>query len=286
MFNKVLINKDKRFSLLGSLAQPVHELFYIGETLDNLLSRPKIAIVGSRKVTPYGRQITRKIAGELAEAGVVVISGLALGVDSVAHQAVIDVGGQTIAVLPSGVDRIYPASHHALAQNIVRQGGVLLSEYPPHSGQPMKYQFIARNRIIAGLSDGILITEAAINSGSLHTAEFALEQGKEVFSMPGNVTSATSEGTNNLIKNGATPVTTASDILEALGITPSAKLSYNPTNSRQNTILLLLGQDIHDIDILLHMSGLSTTDFQSTITELEINGVIQEASAGHLILAS
>lgn len=203
--------------VLSQLAQPVRELFYAGYLLE-LLERPCVAIVGSRKVTDYGVAITTQLTKELVDAGIVIISGLALGVDSIAHQAALDAGGQTIAILPAGLDQIYPSRHQRLAEDIVRSGGALVSEYPVGQGRPQKYQFIARNRIIAALSQGVLITEAAARSGSLHTANFALEQGIEVFAVPGNILSETSGGTNDLIKTGATPVTNVQDILEGIGL--------------------------------------------------------------------
>lgn len=282
MFNKMVINKDKRLTPLGQLAQPVKELYYISTSLDKLLDRPIIAVVGSRKVSPYGMAVTRQLAGDLAKAGVVIISGLALGVDSIAHQAALDVGGATIAVLPCGIDKVYPSSHTYLARKIIKQGGALISEYGAESSPPMKYQFIARNRIIASLSQGVLITEAAKKSGSLHTANFALEQGIDVFAVPGNITSSTSVGTNNLIKNGAIPTTSANDIFESLGITLTSESDqYKPVTKQESTILSLLRQEISDSDILLHMCGLTPGEYYSTLTSLEVNNVIMQPKPGH-----
>lgn len=280
----MLIDKDKQLALLGELPQPVKELYYRGDSFESLLKRPMIAVVGSRKVSPYGRQITQSITSQLVRAGVVVVSGLALGVDSIAHQAALDSGGPTIAVLPCGIDRIYPASHSNLAKRILDQDGVLVSEYPANSDSPMKYQFIARNRIIAGLAQGVLITEAALKSGSLHTADFALEQGKDVFAIPGNITSATSAGTNNLIKNGATPVMTAEDILETLGIsvTPNESL-YIPANEHEKTILALIEQDFSNIEILQIESRLDPILLNTTLTTLEISGAVTQTNSGRWI---
>ncbi len=213
---KIAINKNKRFEGLTSLdqlAQPVASLFYSGDFIP-LLDKPRIAIVGSRKLSQYGREVTYKLAYDLAKQGIVIVSGLALGIDSVAHRAALDAGGQTIAVLPSGLDNIYPSSHKDLGIEIVSKGGALVTEYPENRGTPLKYQFIARNRIIAALSQGILITEAASKSGSLHTANFGLELGLDIFAVPGNITSSNSEGTNKLIKDGAALITSAQDIVE------------------------------------------------------------------------
>lgn len=162
-------------------------------------------------------RVTTELAGELANVGVVIVSGLAIGIDGIAHTAALDAGGVCIAVLPCGLDAIYPASHLQLAKRIVQNGGALVSEYPPNT-IAYKYDFIARNRIVSALSDAVLIPEAALKSGALHTARFALEQGKEVMAVPGNTTSETSAGTNNLIKTGAGVVTSAEDVLHALGL--------------------------------------------------------------------
>lgn len=269
-----VINESELSGLL-ELAQPVSQLFYQGDFI-HLLDRTLVAIVGSRKVSAYGRAVTSKLAGDLARAGVVIVSGLAYGVDSIAHQAALDAGGATIAVLPSGLDNIYPGAHHGLAKRIVEQGGALVTEYPAGQGSPMKHQFIARNRIIAALSQAVLITEAAARSGSLHTANFALEQGLDVFAVPGNITSSTSEGTNNLIKTGAAPVTNASDILEALGIT-EVKKQHIPDDADQATLLALIQAGHGSSDQLQALSKLSPAVFQQTITILELAGAIRPA---------
>jgi len=284
--NKVVIDKDKHLAPLGDLAQPVHELFYRGDSFINLLGRPMVAVVGSRKVSAYGRQVTQTITSELVQAGVVIVSGLALGVDSIAHQAALEANGATIAVLPCGIDKIYPSSHFHIAHSIVQQGGALVSEYPAGSDSPMKYQFIARNRVIAGLAQGVLITEAAVKSGSLHTAEFALEQGKDVFAVPGNITSPTSTGTNNLIKNGAIPVTNVADILDVLGISATvSSQTYIPQNKNESIIMSLISQNIGNPELLQHKSSLEPTLFNSTLSCLEINGAIIQTNSGRWILA-
>src|SRR3989344_6441886 len=165
---------------LRQIPQPPKELFYLCQDINKIWERPAVAVVGSRKVTPYGRQVTTKLARELASSGIVIVSGLALGVDGLAHEAALEAGGLTVAVMPCGLNRIYPAAHHSLARRILLAGGALISEYP-ETNEPRDFQFVARNRLVAGLSRGVLITEAAEKSGSLHTANFALEQGKEVF---------------------------------------------------------------------------------------------------------
>ncbi len=252
----------------------VPDQIFVTENFTNLLHRPIVSIVGSRKVSTYGREVTSKLARQLAEQGVVIMSGLALGADSVAHQACLDAGGQTIAVLPGPIDKIYPSSHHNLAQQILRQGGSLLSEYP--SGTPvMKHQFIARNRLIAGLADAVIISEAAEQSGSLHTAEFALEQGVPVFAVPGNITSMTSVGTNNLLKSGALIVTSAADVLSVLGIATVAPAKPTSDDPIEQTILNLLDEGIRDGSELLAASNLEVSVFNQHLTMLEITGRVK-----------
>lgn len=260
---------------LAALPQPPKQLFYVGGLL-GLLDRPTLAVVGSRKSSPYGRTVTTEVVREVSKNGVVIISGLAFGIDSIAHQAALDAGGATIAVLPGGLGNVYPAAHRQLAKQIIDKGGALISEYEP-GHLPMKHDFIARNRIIAGLSNGVLITEAADRSGSLHTAQFALEQGLEVMAVPGNVTSPTSVGTNNLIKSGATPVTTADDVFAALGLdrldVEEPDISANSDEER--TVLNLLARGITESSELLILSGLDPAVFNRTLTMLEISGKIR-----------
>lgn len=264
--------------LLAELHTPPKELFVAGN-LDEILSRPKVAIVGSRKVSAYGRSVTTKLAGELAKQGIAVVSGLALGVDSLAHQAALDAGGLTLAVLPSPVEKIYPASHASLARKITEQGGALISEYPA-GATVYKQNFIARNRIVAGLCDALLITEAALKSGSLHTARFALEQGKDVLAVPGNITSPTSEGTNNLLKHGATPVTCVEDVLHVLGLeTTEAKPQIRGANEHEQIILDLIAEGTADGEELLTLSKLEASAFNQTLTMLEITGKIRSLGA-------
>src|SRR5688572_8235522 len=181
---KLTLNQQFFPEKLLTLHDAPKQLFVAGADLSEILQRPAVAIVGSRKVTSYGRAVTAQLAGELARAGVVIISGLAIGVDAIAHRAALDNHGLTIAVLPSSLDHIYPASHYALAQEIVDKGGALISEYPEGAAIAYKGNFIARNRIVSGLSDAVLITEAAEKSGTLHTADFALQQGKDVLAVP------------------------------------------------------------------------------------------------------
>ena len=226
--------------------------------------------------------MTERLAAELAERGVCIISGLALGVDAVAHNAAIERGGMHIAVLPNGLDEIYPAANTNLAKRLLLSGGAIISEYPV--GTPSyKQNFIARNRIVSGLSDALLITEATEKSGTLHTARFALEQGRDVLVVPGNITSPTSAGCNNLIKSGAMPVTSVEDILFALGATNLSNTSYvhRGDTPDEQRILDLLYKGIDDGHELLRLSKLSPTVFTQTLTMLELAGKVHPLGNNH-----
>jgi DNA processing protein len=219
------------------------------------------------------------LVNDLARAGVVIISGLAIGVDVVAHRAALEAGGLTIAVLPCGLDRIYPAAHRNVATQILAQGGALVTEYPEGT-ITYPVNFIARNRIASGLSQAVLITEAAEKSGTLHTARFALEQGKDVLAVPGNITSPTSSGTNNLLKIGATPVTSSADVFHILGIKPNQQATIPKGGTPQEqTILDLISDGITDGTQLQEQSSLSTPTFNQALTMLEITGKVRSLGA-------
>ncbi len=272
--------------VLTKLYEPPKQLYASGQHLPELMKLPRIGIVGSRKVTTYGRAVTTQLASDLARLGVVTVSGLALGVDSIAQTACVRSGGKTIAVLPAGLDRIYPTSHYNLAQEIIQKGGALVTEYPPGT-EPLQFRFIARNRIIAALSEGLLITEAAARSGSLHTANFALELNIPVFAVPGPITSATSEGTNNLIKAGAIPVTSVDDILNAMGwnLHSDEQAEILATTQEERAILELIRQGVSDGNMLLEQSQLPAPKFNQTMTMLEIGGRIRPLGGNHWGLA-
>ena len=267
---------------LTEIACPPKQLFYLGADPQSWLSKPRVAVVGSRAVTPYGKQVTAQLTRELTEHGVVIISGLALGIDGVAHEACLEAGGTTVAVLANGLDKIYPASHTQLAKRILMQGGTILSEYP--EGTPsFKQQFIARNRIVSGLADVLLITEATERSGTLHTARFALEQGRDVLVVPGNITSPNSVGCNNLIKSGALPVTSTSDILQILGggTTVMTTRTHRGDNADEQAILDLLYGGTSDGHELLVGTDLPPDIFTQTLTMLELSGKIQPLGNNH-----
>jgi DNA processing protein len=270
---------------LKQIPDPPKQLFIRGEPLENLLQRPCLTVVGSRKVSQYGREITNRLVTDVSRAGVVIVSGLAFGVDALAHRAALEAQGPTIAVLPTSIDNIQPASHRQLAESIVEQGGALVSEYSSRAFV-QKWNFVQRNRLASGLSQAVLITEAGARSGTLHTASFALEQGREVLAVPGNITSPTSIGTNNLIKIGATPVTTSDDILRVLGIEPAqargATLGDTP---EEQQLINLIKANIRDGDELLKRSGLNISLFNQTMTMLEITGKIAPLGGNNWALA-
>jgi len=268
-------------SLLSQIPSPPKQLYCLGKHLEELEGKPTIAIIGSRNVSPYGRHVTEELASGLARNGLVIVSGLAMGVDGIAHHATVEAGGTAIAVLPCGLDRIYPATNHNLAKSILAHGGTIVSEYPKNT-DPRRENFVARNRIISGLSLAVLITEAAERSGSLHTANFALEQGREVLAVPGNITSQTSVGTNNLIKTGATPVTCVEDVLQALKIEaldPSKK-EIEAATEEEHAIIILLKKGIIDGDELLARSELKPAIFNQTLTMMEITGKVKPGGNG------
>lgn len=236
------------------------------------------AIVGTRKPTSYGIQVARKFADELAEAGFVIVSGMALGIDTVAHQAAIDAGGKTIAVLGCGVNIIYPATNRQLYENIIKTGGAVLSEFPPDQ-TVLKGLFISRNRIISGLSRGVLIAEGLKDSGALITARFAGEQGKEVFAPPSPITSNMSQAPNFLLKQGAKLVTGIEDILEEfkMQITPKKKEDIRKNlNETEKLIFDILALNPRTIDDLSVSLGKAVTDILNTISVMEIGGIVEK----------
>ncbi len=262
--------------LLKEIYAPPPLLYCLGEL--DLNNDFPLAVVGRRKISNYGQQITSQLVSELVNCGLTIISGLALGVDAAAHQATIKSGGKTIAVLGSGLDLIYPRANYHLAQNIIEAGGGIISEFP--LGMPaFKSNFPQRNRIISGLSLGVLITEAGEKSGALITAKYALEQNREVFAVPGNIYTEGSGGTNKLIKMGAQLVTGAADILETLNLAQvknfkAAKAILPETETEKLLLKLLADQELH-IDKLVKLSRLDISVVNSTLAIMEMKGMIK-----------
>lgn len=260
------------------------KLYYIGKLPET--RRPTVAIVGSRKPTAYGREVTQHIAGELARRGVVIASGMALGVDAIAHQAALDTGGTTIAVLANGLHRYYPATNTQLGRRIVASGGAVISEYEP-GVEPRDFQFLERNRIVSGLSDAVIITEAAARSGTLNTAAHALTQGKDLYVVPGNITSPMSAGCNLLLAQGASPLVDIDDLLVKLlpdYQVPAHTVAKGSTPLEQS-ILDLLASGVRDGDAILAQLDASATEFNTALTMLEISGSIRSLGANQWTLA-
>jgi DNA processing protein len=260
--------------LLRELHDPPPGLFLRGAAVVELLSQPAVAIVGARMCSSYGGQVARMLGRELAAAGLVVVSGLARGVDGEAHRGALEAGGATIAVLGCGVDRDYPAAHAHLARGICATG-LVVSEYAP-GVEPAPWRFPARNRVIAGLCQATVIVEARERSGALITADFALEAGREVFAVPGEITSTLSAGTNALLRLGATPLTSSADVLEAYGLepTPSADLTLGEDAT---AVLEALAREPAAADELGRATGMEAAALATALAELELAGAIAEA---------
>jgi DNA processing protein len=260
--------------LLRELHDPPPGLFLRGAPESELLTRPAVAVVGARACSSYGAQVARLLGRELAAAGLVVVSGLARGVDGEAHRGALEAGGVTVAVLGCGVDRDYPAAHAQLASRIA-ENGLVLSEYAP-GVEPAPWRFPARNRIIAGLVSATVIVEARERSGALITADFALEAGREVFAVPGEITSSLSAGTNALLRLGATPLTSAEDVLEALGVAaPQAQVAEVGENAA--LVLEALADRPAGADELARATSLDAAVVATALAELELAGAVVEA---------
>ena len=258
---------------LRELHDPPPGLFLRGAAPVQVLARPAVAIVGARACSSYGAQVARLLGRELAAAGLVVTSGLARGIDGEAHRGALEAGGCTIAVLGCGIDRDYPAAHARLAARVC-EDGLVVSEYAP-GVEPAPWRFPARNRIIAGLAAATVVVEARERSGSLITADFALEAGREVFAVPGEITSALSAGTNALLRLGATPLTSSGDVFEPLGVEPvpvaSPELAEHPAR-----VLEALAREPNGVDGLVRETGLGAAAVATALAELELAGLVAE----------
>ena len=278
----VSIADDDYPRLLREIHNPPYIIYMRGSS--QCLLRPMIAVVGSRKCTEYGKQTARTLARDLAMAGVTVVSGLALGIDAIAHRGALDANGLTVGVLGSSIEKagITPHTNAMLGEEIVRSGGLLLSEYslptPASAGT-----FPARNRIMAGMAMGTLVVEAAEGSGSLITAHHALENNREVFAIPGPIFSAQSRGTNSLIKSGAKIVSSVQDILEEFSFRQATRPTSPPpeaSTEEEKKILSLLSSEPLHIDIIIKLSKLETSTVLSNLAIMEMNEMIRDIG-GH-----
>ena len=287
----LVLREDAQYPpLLRQIAHPPHLLYVYGET--DLTDRFPVAVVGTRRASAYGLTHTREIAAELAQTGVCVVSGLALGIDAAAHTGALDGGGRTVAVLGSALDKPYPQENEPLMRRILESGGSVVSEYAPGT-PPSRYSFLQRNRIIAGMCLGTLVTEGPRRSGALNTATRTLENGREVFALPGNVDSPGAQLPNMLISEGARLVTGAADILSALVIEPkdapkAAQAAVAPMEApaekkphipggldeTQRAICAALLTGEADFDALCAVSGLESDELGALLIEMEMDGLV------------
>jgi DNA processing protein len=274
---RFLPRSDSAFPrLLRAIHDPPPGLFVRGTAGLDLLDRPAVAIVGARACSAYGEHVARMLGRELAAAGLVVVSGLARGVDGAAHRGALEAGGLTVAVLGCGVDRTYPAAHTELASRIAASG-LVVSEYPP-GVEPAPWRFPARNRIVAGLARATVVVEAREGSGALITADFALEEGREVFACPGEITSALSAGTNALLRLGATPLTRADDVLEALGVEAGPKATAPEVSAGLRGVLDAVRAAPRTADEVARAAGMGPGEAAAALAELELAGLVDESA--------
>ena len=282
--NKILPANSVFTEKLSLIDNAPEYINYLGELPKSATT--VVAVVGTRKPSRYGIEVTSRIAYDLAKSGVIIVSGLALGVDALAHQAALDAGGITIGVVMDELPDISPKTNVPLAKRMIDSGGAVISEWSKGDNTTFnRASFLKRNRLVSGLADAVIITEAAAKSGTLNTASHALAQGREVFVVPGNITSPLSEGCNNLLKQGATPITCAQDVLEVIApdLLPSNKqkqpsLLFGDTPA-ETTILQLIASGVRDGEALQQQSKLSAAEFSTTLTMLEINGLTKPLGA-------
>jgi DNA processing protein len=284
----ISLEEDAYPELLREIFYPPFLLYYRGNF--SLSGQKTLAVIGARKCTHYGQSIVEKIIPPLVRSGLVIISGLAIGIDSLSQTETLKSGGRTIGVLGSGLDQksIYPAQNLSLARQIIERGGAIISEFPPGT-PPLRQNFPQRNRIIAGLAQATLVIEASLKSGSLITARFALDEGREVLAVPGNIFSPASEGPNNLIKSGAKPVSSAEDVLESFGIISAAKEAnekkdFSGFNQLEKKILEKLSCEPLHLDELVRTTALDTKIINSILSILEIKKAVKNVGGGSYVL--
>ena len=285
--NRIRPDEHNFTQRLVSIANPPKSLCFMGALPTS--SAPVVAIVGSRKPSAYGREVTEQLASDLAKAGCIIVSGLALGIDGIAQRAALEAGGTVIGVIPNELPDISPQTNYKLAMNIIKNGGAILSEWKKGDGKVVnRWSFLERNRLVSGLADAVITTEAAERSGTLNTAAHALSQGRDVFAVPGNITSPLSAGCNVLLKQGAYPATEAKDILQIIAPEQLKKPDQNQLplgSSPEETIIInLIASGVRSGDQLQQQSGLSASNFSTALTMLEINGVIKPLGANNWML--
>ncbi len=271
---------------LKEITNPPPLIYSHGELLPS--DEWAIAVVGTRRLTTYGRQVTQDIVTGLVQNSITIVSGLARGIDGLAHQRAVEMGGRTIAVLGSGLDVMYPAEHRSLAQRIIDGRGAVISEYPLGT-RPDGGNFPARNRIVSGMSLGVVVVEAGISSGALITANFALEQDREVFAVPGNINSPASAGTNKLIQQGAKLVQSSEDILEELNLTmvpqQMAAQKIAPDTAEEALLITYLSDQPVHIDEIINEVELPSGLVGSTLTLMELKGLVRQVGGMNYVIA-
>ena len=280
----ITIDNDSFPALLKEIHACPCLLYYIGNL--EILNNPCLAVVGTRKISNYGQRVTPQIVGPLARKGITIVSGLALGVDALAHKTALREVRKTVAILGSGLDNIYPRNNLRLAEDIVTKGGLLISEYPPGT-EPLKEHFPQRNRIISGLSLGTIVIEGTKDSGSLITAKYALDQNREVFAVPQDITKESSMGPNQLIKMGAKPITSAEDVLEELNldtIKQPVKQTEEPKNPDQKTIFQILKSGEKHFDEIVKTSKLNVQIVNQNLTIMEMQGIVKNLGGGNYMV--
>lgn len=274
--------------MLAGIAVMPKMLYYYGKIPENRVKT--VAIVGARRNTSYGHEVAYNAAYALAKRGVLVISGLALGIDSIAHRGALDGGGTTIGVLGTPIEQIYPRRHVALAREMIEKGGAVMSEYKLGDEMDWRASFLHRNRLISGLADAVIVVEAAEKSGSLNTAAHALEQGREVFAVPGDINRATSKGCNRLISQGAQVYTGVDDVFAAIGLLDVSsgrsrkRRVISGDNELETAILRELAAGARDGDAIIASLAISAAEFNRTVTLLEIKGRIRALGANNWAL--
>ncbi len=270
---------------LRHIPDPPLVLFVAGER--EVLERPALAVVGARQCTRQGAELAGQLGGDLASAGLVVVSGLARGIDAAAHRGCLDAGGQTLAVLGSGLDHIYPRANHELCERIIATGGTVVSEYGDDQG-PRRHHFPERNRIISALAAGVVVVEATDKSGSLITARLALEQGRDVMAFPGPVHSLVSSGCHRLIQQGAYLVTGANDVFEALAMehtlsaqADAAEQTANLSPEAGDVLAQLSGYPV-DVDELVAALHMGSDAVLRALVELELEGIVSRVPLGYI----
>ena len=265
---------------LREIPDPPARLYCAGQAV--VLDTPAVAVVGSRRCTRQGRDIAFALARDLAAQGLTIVSGLAYGIDAAAHRgALASAAAPTVAVLGSGLDRIYPRSHERLAAEIVEHGGALVSEYEPTTG-PRKHHFPARNRIVSGLCLAVVIVEASERSGSLITARLALEQGRDVMAVPSLVSSPLAAGCHRLIRQGAALVECAEHVLEALGLEPNPETAGASLPAKDDIVLRQVEATATPLEMIVAGSGLAVENVLERLAELEIDGLVAMQGGGYI----